>query len=183
MVIDLETTSLDEWNGDIIEIAICELDLENYSYKLIYDSLVGYERVREGAWIFEHSDLTPEMIKMAYPEKNVFTIANQVRKIVKGSLVTSYNVKFDFAFLSRSPWRIKEVAEIWYCIMKAATPICDIEDDYYGTRWPKLTYAYKHIVEKTPNGSHRASIDCISASEVLLKLIENNQYTIDNGGN
>lgn len=175
---------MDTWNGEIVEIAICELDLENYSYELIFESLIGYERVREGAWIFDNSDLTPEMIKQVYPKRNVFSIANKVRRLVKGSIVTSYHTKFDFAFLTRSPWRLTEVASRGDCIMQAAKPVCDIPHYYYGIKQPKLTEAYRIIVDQPlPGNTHRAGVDCALASQVLLKLIENGDYKIETGGN
>ncbi len=99
LIIDTETTGLSGYPKDrVLEIGIAEL--EEGSVKPVYSDIVEFDRKyvnpngSEGIWIYRNSDLRMEDTLNA--SKDVERVAAEVREIVSGREVTSYNVPFDF---------------------------------------------------------------------------------------
>lgn len=177
-VIDTETTGLDGYDKDlIVEIAICEVDPLKKEYRKIYDSVVGHNTKNwpyylKDSWIFGNSNLTLEDVAKAKKQE---LVAKEIRTILDGKIVTSFNSAFDMdKFLLNPPWNLHEVIyRVYPCIMIESTSICKIPG-YQGYKWPSLYEAHvmlcKENKRKTIN--HRALDDAIMASEVLIEILK-----------
>ena len=188
-VIDTETTGLDgaTYGDKVLEIAICKVNPQKRTIKKVYESIVGHNTEEwneylSNAWVFGHSDLTLEMVSHGPPAEKII---KKVNKILKNKKVTAFNTAFDFnRFLDQDPWKIP-YEERMPCIMKSATGPCGIERyDWHGLfqgyKWPNLNEAYYNLVKSEDGGkAHRAMADCYKSAQVLLKLIQNNQYQLE----
>ncbi|MCL1811524.1 MAG: 3'-5' exonuclease [Methanomassiliicoccaceae archaeon] len=186
-VIDTETTGLNGGPRDVVvDIGICSVDITKGIVKDIYSSIVGYdvadwEDHRAKAWIFGNSDLTLDKVAAAKP---LFKVKEEVAMLLRGKVVTSYNVPFDLdKFLFREPWHLKGIFSVCTDIMKAATDVCRIPSEFYGVsyKFPKLEHAYKTIVNGDPAGigdkqDHRALSDARMASYVMIEMHRNGNY-------
>lgn len=184
-IVDTETTGADgaDYNDKIVEIAICKLNTKTKAIKKIFEAIVGQKlsNSEKWAWIFQHSDLTPETVENGPPATQVINIVN---KTLKGKLVTAFNTAFDFnLFLDKDPWNVP-YKKLMPCIMLSAKDPCGIEQRYsHDYKWPSLQEAHSMLVNRQSkhNGiSHRAMADSYQSAQVLLSLIESNNYNLDN---
>ena len=204
LIIDTETTGLSGYPKDrILEIGIAEL--EEGSVKPVYSEIIRYSDIAEfdrkyvnldgseGIWIYRNSNLRMEDTLNA--SKDVERVAAEVREIVSGREVTSYNVEFDFGkFLSHEPWNLKDVCSIPYDIMELATKrvhslaeddliqdkmlqdrlLREREESYYPNKWIKSIDAYRALCPEDPMGlegmRHRAIDDAVMEGWVLRTL-------------
>lgn len=181
LVLDTETTGLKGNPVDfVIEISICEVDTNNKSVDVLYDSLVGYDVYQwnfdpKFCWIFEFTDLKPDDLLKA---PSLWKVISDVRSIVNDRIVTSYNTEFDFyRFLDNYPWLLCDFyKEQFECIMLMATERCKIVNTYMGGyKWPKLSEAVAMLgikEKKIKGGFHRSLYDTVMSSYVLLELID-----------
>lgn len=185
-IVDTETTGLNgaDYDDKIVEIAICKLNTKTKQIKEVFEAIVGQElsTFKKTAWIFNNSDLTPEMVENGPSATQVINI---VKKTLKNKLVTSFNTGFDFdRFLDKEPWNVS-YKKLMPCIMLSATGPCAIENTYnhHGYKWPSLQEAYSILVvngKSEHNGvSHRAMADTYQSAQVLLRLIESDNYNLD----
>lgn len=186
-VIDTETTGLDGAPRDyVVDVGITKVSLSKGTVEDVYSSVLGYDvdqwdDYHRKAWIFENTDMTLDMVAEAPPAMKVI---EDVRRILRGKDVTSYNVKYDMdKFLFREPWNLKGTFNLCADIMVAATPVCKLPSQYYGReyRYPKLDYAYKAIVEGDPAGihgmqDHRALSDARMASHLMIQMFRDKTY-------
>lgn len=184
-VIDTETTGLvGAPNDKVVDIAICKVVLGEDTVKTVYSSLVGHDTSKwndeqKHSWIFENSDLTPEMVNSAPSENDV---VKEVTSILKGKNVTSFNFVYDMdKFLYRMPWDLRSKIVPFRCIMLASKDICKLPGLYNEYKWPKLEEAYSIIVKNDPahiDGvqKHRALSDAMMASFILLELHRTGNY-------
>ena len=123
LVVDIETTGLKGIPEDrVLEIGIAEVkdgDVDEiYESMVRYSDLPQYCKEKGNVWVFTHSDLRLDDIMER--GKDLSVVVDEVREILRGRLVTSYNVEFDFgSFLSREPWKVDCV--IPFDIMRMAT--------------------------------------------------------------
>lgn len=188
-VIDTETTGLSGYPDDlVIEIGIAAVDTCLCTVEPAFESLVGYDTEswddsKKESWIFSHSSLRLKDIENGPKLKDV---VNQVRYILAGQNVTSYNIPFDFRkFLDRKPWELKK----FHCvkmpdIMEAAADYFKEPSPFGGYRWPRLERAYRVLCKDDPAGidnkqEHRALSDAIAAGYVLLALHKAGTYKIE----
>jgi len=98
-VVDTETTGLNGSPWDkVVDIAICRVVLGEERVDEVYSSVVGHDTSQwsyemKHSWIFGNTDLTPEAVGRAPPEKD---IALEVSRILSGKNTTSFNFSFDF---------------------------------------------------------------------------------------
>ena len=204
LIIDTETTGLSGYPKDrVLEIGIAEL--EEGSVKSVYSEIIRYSDIvefdrkyvnlngSEGIWIYRNSDLRMEDTLNA--SKDVERVAAEVRAIVSGREVTSYNVGFDFGkFLYREPWNLKELCSVPYDIMDLATKrvyslaeedmipdkmlqdrlLREREESYYPNKWIRSIDAYRALCPEDPMGlegmRHRAIDDAVMEGFVLKTL-------------
>lgn len=186
-VLDTETTGLKGAPVDlVVDIGIVKVDLKKGSVIKVYDSVVGYDITEwddylSNAWIFTHTDMTLEMVADAPPAVKVI---DDVRHILRGKNVTSYNIQYDMGkFLYKEPWNLRGTFNECKDIMLAAKDVCKLPSMYIGGdyRYPKLDYAYETIVEGDPAGihgnqDHRAYSDAIVASYVMIQMYRDGTY-------
>ena len=131
LIIDTETTGLTGYPLDrVLEIGIAELKdgivSKVYSEIIRYPDIVEFDKSyinpngTKGIWIYRNSDLRIQDTLEA--EKDVETVAEEVRRLVAGREVTAYNVPYDFGkFLDYEPWSLKGTCPIPFDIMDLAT--------------------------------------------------------------
>lgn len=188
-VLDTETTGLNGFPDDfVVDIGIVEADTEANTVTPVFSSVVGYDTDdwsddQKDSWIFTHSSLSLEYVKHAPRAKDV---ADQVRYILAGNNVTSYNMLFDFKkFLDHRPWDLKHLnIRRMPDIMEAAAEYFEEPSPFGGYRWPKLDRAYRELCPQDPAGiskgqEHRALSDAVAAGYVLLALYVRGFYETD----
>ena len=204
LIIDTETTGLSGYPKDrVLEIGIAELEGGSvrplYSKIIRYSDIVEFDRKyvnldgSEGIWIYRNSDLRMEDTLNA--SKDVERVAAEVREIVTGREVTSYNVGFDFGkFLFHEPWNLKELCSVPYDIMGLATKrvhslaeedmipdkmlqdrlLREREESHYPNKWIRSIDAYRALCPGDPMGlegmRHRAIDDAVMEGFVLKTL-------------
>ena len=201
LIIDTETTGLSGYPKDRgLEIGIAEL--EEGSVKPVYSDIVEFDRKyvnpngSEGIWIYRNSDLRMEDTLNA--SKDVERVAAEVRGIITGREVTSYNVGFDFGkFLYHEPWNLKELCSVPYDIMELATKMVyslaeddmipdkvlqerllrEREESYYPNKWIRSIDAYRALCPEDPMGlegmRHWAIDDAVMEGWILRTLLKN----------
>ena len=208
LIIDTETTGLSGYPKDrVLEIGIAELDGGSvkpvYSEIIRYSDIVEFDRKyvnldgSEGIWIYRNSNLRMEDTLNA--SKDVERVAAEVRAIVSGMEVTSYNVPFDLGkFLYHEPWNLRGIVERKIDIMKLATSkvyeLCESdslddkglqerllrerEESYYPEKWVRPIDAYRALCPEDPMGlegmRHRAIDDAVMEGWILKALQINN---------
>jgi len=186
-VLDTETTGLDGAPKDlVVDVGITKVSLRKGTVEDVYSSVLGYDvdewdDYHRTAWIFENTDMSLEMVREAPPAMKVI---DDVRRILKGKYVTSYNVAYDMKkFLYQEPWNLRGTFTEVFDIMLAAKDVCKLPSQYYGReyRYPKLDYAYSTIVEGDPaniNGTqnHRALSDAQMASYLMIQMFRDKTY-------
>jgi len=206
LIIDTETTGLSGYPKDrVLEIGIAELDGGSvrpvYSEIIRYSDIVEFDRKyvnldgSEGIWIYRNSDLRIEDTLDA--SKDLETVAAEVREIVSGREVTSYNVEFDFGkFLYHEPWNLRGIVERKIDIMKIATSkvyeLCESDslddkelqerllrdrgESYYPEKWIRSIDAYRALRPEDPMGlegmRHRAIDDAVMEGWILRALMD-----------
>ena len=205
LIIDTETTGLSGYPKDrVLEIGIAELEEGSvrpvYSEIIRYSDIVEFDRKyvnpdgSEGIWIYRNSDLRMEDTLNA--AMDVDAVAAEVREIVYGREVTSYNVSFDFGkFLYHEPWNLKELCSVPYDIMELATKrvyslaeadmipdkalqerlLREREESYYPEKWVRSIDAYRALCPEDLMGlegmRHRAIDDAVMEGWVLKTLV------------
>lgn len=191
-VIDTETTSLYPRDGDIVEVALVEVDTKTSIIRKVYDRVChpgGLRADIEQAWVVQQGHIPINEIMDAKPKA---LIAYGLRHHLDKLPWTSYNRAFDGSFLCRKPWNLPQPS--LPCIMHAATWACKIsathdfdimDDEAQIYKWPKLSEAHSMLLNGTRQGSynaHRALDDAMMAAEVLLVLIRIGHFKLVESG-
>lgn len=206
-IVDTETTGFnkDPENPDrVLEIGIIRFDRLTHAMMKAYHEVIRYEDIDRysSAWVFKNTDLKISDIKEA--KKDLKTVSEEVRELLRHQYVTSYNVPFDFYdFLFKDPWDLETVIKgIPFDIMDLATDcireMCarnELSDKLLQTslikdwlkfpdKWVRSINAYNALCPKDEgkrNGiqSHRALDDCYQEGWVLRKIIERELHIIE----
>ena len=206
LIIDTETTGLRGIPEDrVLEIGIAEYDGDSGNISPVYSEMIRYDDIVEfdseyvnpdgsrGIWIYRNSDMRIEDTLNA--EKDLDTVMREVREIVSGKEVTSYNVKFDFGkFLYQEPWNIRNIVTRKIDIMKLATTkvyeladtdsigdkglqerlLREREDSPHPEKWVRSIDAYRVLCPEDPMGlegmRHRAIDDAVMEGWILKAL-------------
>jgi DNA polymerase III alpha subunit (gram-positive type) len=172
LVLDIETTALHSSDGNIVEIGAVFLNTENGKVEKAFHSLILEEsEFDENAWIFENSDLTPELVKKE--GKKLDEIRQELQELLDKYPTTAYNSQFDFGWLESRDFTIKEqLADP----MGIATDILQIRN-YYGYKWPSVQECLKYwnINEIEP---HRAYDDSRLEAQIVYKLIQLGKFPL-----
>ena len=186
-VLDTETTGLYGAPKDVVvDVGITKVSLRKGTVEDSYSSVLGYDTsdwddYRRNAWIFQNTDMTLEMVEDA---PDAMDVIRDVRSMLKGKTVTAYNIGYDFGkFLNLEPWNMSKVCVLCNDIMLAAKDVCKLPSQYYGReyRYPKLDYAYEHIVSGDPaeihgKQDHRALSDARMASYLMIQMYRDGTY-------
>ncbi len=206
LIIDTETTGLRGIPEDrVLEIGIAEYDGDSGNISPVYSEMIRYDDIVEfdskyvnpdgsrRIWIYRNSDMRLEDTLNA--AKDLDTVVGEVREIVSGKEVTSYNVKFDFGkFLYQEPWNIRNIVTRKIDIMKLATTkvyeladsdsiedkglqerlLREREDSPYPEKWVRSIDAYRVLCPEDPMGlkgmRHRAIDDAVMEGWILKAL-------------
>lgn len=168
---------------EVIDIGIAVADLTRGKVELVYSSAVRYDPDRamidpEYVWAFGHTDLTEDDVMNAPSAEEV---SKDVRRILKGKHVTSYNPEFDFdKFLYHEPWSLEGVFTETEGLMEMADCIDEIprtiRDRDTGWRsYPKLDAAYATLCPNDPlklkeNRVMRASTNALMGAHIYFPL-------------
>lgn len=207
LIIDTETTGLRGIPEDrVLEIGIAEYDEVSGNISQVYSEMIRYGDIVDfdskyvnidgsrGIWIYRNSDMRMEDTLNA--AKDLDTVVREVREIVSGREVTSYNVKFDFGkFLYQGPWDIRNIVTRKIDIMKLATTkvyeladsdsiedkglqerlLREREDSYYPEKWVRSIDAYRVLCPEDPMGlegmRHRAIDDAVMEGYILRYIL------------
>ena len=186
-VLDTETTGLFGAPKDVVvDIGMTRVSLRQGTVEDAYSAVLGYDvdewdDYRRNAWIFQNTDMTLEMVSDGVP---AIKVIEDVRRILRGKAVTSYNIAYDMGkFLYKEPWNLFGTFKECYDIMLAAKDVCKLPSEYYGReyRYPKLDKAYEMIVDGDPAGiegvqDHRALSDARMASYVMIQMFRDGNY-------
>ena len=174
-VIDTETTALSPEHGEIVEVALVEVDTDTSIIRTLLNRLCypGGIIDLENAWVVRQGHITAQEIRKS---PDIWKVSADLLHHLDYLPWTSYNRSFDASFLCRKPWNLPRPT--LPCIMEAATQACKIpqNDDY---KWPKLSEAHSILLDGTRQGSynaHRALDDALMAAEVLLVLINDGYF-------
>ena len=207
LIIDTETTGLRGIPEDrVLEIGIAEYDEVSGDISPVYSEMIRYDDIVDfdskyvnidgsrGIWIYRNSDMRMEDTLNA--AKDLDTVVREVREIVSGKEVTSYNVKFDFGkFLYQEPWNIRNIVTRKIDIMKLATTkvyeladsdsiddkglqerlLREREDSYYPEKWVRSIDAYRVLCPEDPmelEGMRHRAIDDAVMEEWILKALQ-----------
>jgi len=194
-MVDLETTGFNNFGRDVIlQISICQIS-DDKMVKEVYSSLVRYLKFENdnftkyvnNCWWMSEKGLRYERDFRYAPD--IREVWNEIRSILEGEFVISWNMKFDFGdFLDRIDKGIfmdYNLQKINYkklkCPMVIATKHVGVLNYKGGLKWPKLIEAanfYKVNQDFGDNMYHDASIDTQVASIVFLKMIELEHYDL-----
>ncbi|PNX46579.1 MAG: hypothetical protein BV457_07430 [Thermoplasmata archaeon M9B1D] len=173
-VLDLETTGFDEVFDRVVAITIYDLNLEDYSYKKIYDEIIWQDITQDfvkNCWIVEQGYYTLEEINRG---KDQSLVIKEVDALLTNQMATSYNTSFDFDKFIIRQWKIKTV-KVPYCLMLESTDIVripwyDYEGNFTGYKWPKLPEAYYYFYNERMPEKHRSSYDTELAVKIAIAL-------------
>ena len=206
LIIDTETTGLRGIPEDrVLEIGIAKYDEVSGDISPVYSEMIRYDDIVDfdskyvnidgsrGIWIYRNSDMRMEDTLNA--AKDLDTVVGEVRDIVSGKEVTSYNVGFDFGkFLYQVPWNIRNIVTRKIDIMKLATTkvyeladsdsiedkglqerlLREREDSPYPEKWVRSIDAYRVLCPEDPMGlegmRHRAIDDAVMEGWILKAL-------------
>ena len=187
-VLDTETTGLKGAHTDLVlDVGICKVRLSEGIVEDCYEAVLGYDvddwdDYLRNAWIFSNSDLTLDDV--AFSRKSAAQVMDEVRRILKGKAVATYNMEYDLGkFLYQEPWNMHGWFNECTDIMKAATPICKIPNQYgyKDYQYPRLEVAYEKITSGDPAGlrgkqDHRALSDARAASWLMVQMYRDGAY-------
>lgn len=219
LVIDIETTGLKGYPKDrVLEIGFCEYCPITGEITPVYNSLIRYDDIVEfdaeyinddgsrRCWIYRNSDMALE--DTLHAEKSLDEVVSEVRELVKGKLVTSYNTDYDFGkFLFHEPWNLQDCCIVPYDIMDLATnvvkqmyeqgevPEGDLLDYCRSKKWDsdekfirsvRAIISYRLLCPDDPasrNGvqSHRAMDDAIQEAWILKRVVEMSSFSGGSG--
>ena len=196
-VLDIETTGFSQKKDCILEIGICELNLETKEITKLFDEIIidpNWEkeenRIKQidkintennisefecnkfyNSWIFQNSDFKRGDMKQGKKLSEVF---DQIQAILNKYHTCAYNQKFDFRFLEARefniPFRLRDPMLIATNVLKLQKP------NGHGYKWPKVEECLKYFKfmqdNKIEKELHRAYSDCVQEAKIVLKLIE-----------
>ena len=160
VVVDLETTGLDPYNGcEIIEIGITEIKdnkiVRNYSRLIKPQGVIP-------SLITEITGITNEMVEH---EEGIETVLPRFRKFLSDRIMIAHNAKFDLKFLNYYLRKYNlEPIENHLCTMEMLKKC----KSYKGKN-KKLETACNYY-NITNENAHRADSDTKATAELFLKI-------------
>eukprot|EP01084_Bolivina_argentea_P245965 411726_1 len=138
-----------------------------YNVKPIFHCFIHpetYDKYPENwrdAWIFKHGTAV-DMVETC--GLNAKLMLPQIRKILKGNYVTSFNAKFDLqTFLNHKMYNME--CKSYECIMK-------ISEAYMNLKMPALEDAAHHFFGPDFKwGFHNAMEDALTAAKILSQVV------------
>jgi DNA polymerase III epsilon subunit-like protein len=175
IVLDLETTSIKPYDGCIVEIGACFLDLSNGLIEKICDTIVREENFGEkdrNAWIFKNTTLKYEEVLKAPSFDSVML---HLKPILESHKFISFNVSFDSGWLESRGIKLNKMP----CPMIKATNILKINSKNHGYKFPNFDEFWKYYVgTEQYKEIHRAYDDANHEAYAIYKMIKKGDYKI-----
>ncbi|MBD3352743.1 MAG: hypothetical protein GF364_14745 [Candidatus Lokiarchaeota archaeon] len=180
-VLDIETTSFKPDEGSLIEIGICQLDLETGKIMPLFDNLIqehDFDPSLE-AWIYKNSDITPELIlSEGVPAEEV---VEDLQQIFDKFYITAYNHRFDFTWLEHRGFQIKKVApDPMQIASQFFRKMIKKENGSTSTYYVKTLNVQECLeffqIDETE--IHRAYSDCVHEAKIIYELYKKKLYEI-----
>ncbi|KKL79527.1 hypothetical protein LCGC14_2013960 [marine sediment metagenome] len=174
-VVDIETTGFSHQNDCIIEIGICELDLDTGECRELFNKIIRenhFSTHHHNAWIFNNSDLRYEDVLNSQP---LSTHKRELQRIFYLYLATAFNKRFDFDFLKNGGFEIRELP----CPMVIATDILKLPPRKSGTlyKWPNVEETWKYLFpDKEYVEKHRSYDDAVHEALIIFELYKRNNW-------
>ena len=174
-VVDIETTGFSHQKDCIVEIGICELDLDSGKCSELFDELIReshFSPHHRNAWIFKNSDLRYEDVLDAHPLK---AYNKELQRIFNIYPVTAFNKRFDFDFLINRGFKIKELP----CPMIIATNILKLPPRKVGTlyKYPTVEETWNYLFpDKKYIEKHRGYDDAVHEALIIFELYKRNKW-------
>ncbi|HMF34675.1 MAG TPA: exonuclease domain-containing protein [Candidatus Lokiarchaeia archaeon] len=208
-VVSIQTTGLDPKSGKIVEIAVAKVEMESGDISLLANYIINAKNISSNAWIFQNSTLTPEMVRngkdlievrpqlqeifdkyllIAYSQDFVFPFLKAAGLTVPNPLdnpmevaapivqIPTYSVEKD----PDSTYNRAVLYEKFGCEADFSYDAYDYDDvDEEELKWPTFQEAWEHYCGGYPHEVHRAEKDVFLAAELMWKMVESGDYTID----
>ncbi len=174
-VVDIETTGFSHQKDCIVEIGVCELDLNSGECSELFNKIIQENRFSDqhrSAWIFQNSDLRYQDVLDAQPLE---VYKNKLQEILNIYPATAYNVRFDFDFLIDRGFVIKELP----CPMVIATDILKIPlpKSPSSYKWPSVQEAWDYFFpDNKYTEKHRAYDDAVHEAQIVFEMYKRNKW-------
>jgi DNA polymerase III subunit epsilon len=162
VVFDVETTGLDPYNDEIVEIGAIKVDVDEVQQQT-YQAFVKTERRIPDNAIAIHG-ITNEMVeKEGIPLRNAL---EELKEFIGDLPVVAYNLDFDKAFINNAAERLgmEKVIKYGTCALKKAR-----------SAWRGLdSYKLKDLAKRgglSDEGIHRSLADCKATLIVYLSAV------------
>jgi len=172
LVIDIETGGL--YHSDpIFEIGAVVLDTITGSIKEEVDYIIQQEYFNENAWAFQHSSLTPEMVRNGI---DIEDIRDKLQNLFNIYPVTAFNRKFDIGFLQSVGFRFPKLLPDPMII---TTDILCIPSQWHPGeyKWPSVQECLEYY-KINDNEPHRAAADAKLEARIIWELIKSGDFKI-----
>ena len=175
IIVDIETTGFSHQEDCIVEIGICELDLNSGKYSELFNKVIRenhFSPYHRNAWIFKNSDLRYSDILKAQPFN---TYKKELQKIFNKYPATAFNKRFDFNFLKIRGFIIKELP----CPKIIATDILKLPPRKAGTlyKFPTVEETWVYLFpEKEYIEKHRGYDDAFHEALIIFELYKRNKW-------
>ena len=182
LVIDLESAGFMQKGGSIVEVGAVSLDLETGEIQEVFNSLVREDilsaKHRESSeynWIFQNSDLTPEMVREAPSQHDVYAAFQEiVNQFPEG--VTAFNRDFDVPYLESRGIKFRKLQP---CPMKVMTGVMKLphKNGRGGYKWPKVEEAFAFLFPEVEyKEAHRGASDARDEAMIVLEMYKRGIY-------
>ena len=174
-VVDIETTGFSHQKDCIVEIGICELDLNSRNCRELFNKLIReshFSTQHRSAWIFQNSDLRYEDILNAKP---LDVYKKKLQRIFNIYPATAFNKRFDLDYLKDRGFLINELP----CPMIIATDILKLPPRKSGTlyKWPTVEETWEYLFpDKEYVEKHRSYDDAVHEALIIFELYKRNKW-------
>ena len=103
---------------EILSIAVCRVDLDAGDYDTVFNEVVQAEPKYVGKRKLDYAESKGLDVQSLYTGKDIGDIVSELREIVKGQYVTSYDIRQQFTkYLCNDPWDLTGYVSIMPSIM------------------------------------------------------------------
>lgn len=179
IVIDTETTGLDPFDDELLQVSIIDTD-----GNVLFDSY--FKPLSHNEWLEAETvnGISPEMVANA---PSIYEKAADIYAILSAAdMIIGYNTHFDLYFLSNNGLILSDSVKI-VDVMELFAPIYGKWSDYHGSyKWQKLITAaeyYGYDWSKRSETAHNSLADCFATLYCYNKINENGVKTYENNNN
>lgn len=179
LIVDIETTGFQS-DDEIVEIGIVSLDINTGEKEIIYDQVfcpLFMSSVEiDDCWIVQRGYITTDEILEG---ANILNHLVEIQDIISAYPlgITAYNNAFDFKFLQKTGFYIKNKLP---CPMKLSRPIVKALDKRNKIKNPSVMEAYYFLFPDSEYvEQHRGADDAFHEADVVFELIKMDVFKIN----